>query len=247
MEKPSQVSAEMDITLQAAAMFLSLPDFPRVEVWRQDRLNRLTATATAESCQAGSAARARYVLRRYNTTAAAFKQLVATDDLQNAFITLLCHFEREAWFEFIGGIPIEIRDGTPSIAPGLARRKRWWIRQGYKQLASLRQERMAESELPYPLPRSGAPSERLDIPERTAATPTGDKKAPGLNVALIKDWMEQEGWANETLAQRLKISDRAVSSMRNNGDYHGMDAITKLANLMGRDPADLYLPPEAST
>jgi transcriptional regulator with XRE-family HTH domain len=59
--------------------------------------------------------------------------------------------------------------------------------------------------------------------------------------------MEEEGFTNETLAQKLKISERAVSSIRNNGDYHGFEAITKLANQMGRDPEDLYLPPEAST
>lgn len=41
--------------------------------------------------------------------------------------------------------------------------------------------------------------------------------------------------------------ERAVSSIRNNGNHHGADALIKLVNLMGRDPEDLYLPPEAST
>jgi hypothetical protein len=82
-----------------------------------------------------------------------------------------------------------------------------------------------------------------------ADKPTGDgtKHLPMLNVEFIKAWMNEEGWTNETLAQELKISERAVSSLRNNGEYHGLDAVTKLANLMGRDPADLYVTPEAAT
>jgi hypothetical protein len=83
-------------------------------------------------------------------------------------------------------------------------------------------------------------------PAPAAFIPCGGK-SPLLNVKIIVDWMEEEGFTNETLAQKLKISERAVSSIRNNGDYHGFEAITKLANQMGRDPEDLYLPPEAST
>jgi len=30
--------------------------------------------------------------------------------------------------------------------------------------------------------------------------------------------------------------------MRNNGEYHGAEAVAKLANLMVRDIVDLYLP-----
>ena len=77
-----------------------------------------------------------------------------------------------------------------------------------------------------------------------SARPNEENQAPKLNVVLIKAWMDKEGWINETLAQKLKVSERAVSSIRNNGEYHGTDAVTKLANLMGIDPADLYLPPE---
>ena len=63
-----------------------------------------------------------------------------------------------------------------------------------------------------------------------------------LNVNLIKTWMDDEGWNNDLLAARLNISERTISSLRNNGRYHGAEAVTKLANLMGRDPGDLYLP-----
>ena len=87
-------------------MFVSLPDYPRIEVWKQDRLNKLAAAASLES---GGKARARYALSRFNIKAAAFKQLVSTIDLQNAFITLLNHWEGEAWINFTGvGIPKEI-------------------------------------------------------------------------------------------------------------------------------------------
>jgi len=40
----------------------------------------------------------------------------------------------------------------------------------------------------------------------------------------------------------LNLSVRAVSSMRNNGQYHGINAVIKLANQMKCDPDDLYLP-----
>jgi hypothetical protein len=66
--------------------------------------------------------------------------------------------------------------------------------------------------------------------------------APKLNVELITKWMDEEGYINDTLASRLQISTRAVSSLRNNGNYHGSDAVTKLANLMERAVEDLYLP-----
>jgi hypothetical protein len=72
-------------------------------------------------------------------------------------------------------------------------------------------------------------------------------KLPLLNVNLIMNWMNEEGFTNETLAKKLNVSPRAISSIRNNGNYHGVGAVTKLANLMGRDPEELYLPPEAST
>jgi hypothetical protein len=89
----------------------------------------------------------------------------------------------------------------------------------------------------------------IDSTAKNMDEPAGDgaKNTPVLNVGLIKAWMNDEGWTNEALARELKISERALSSLRNNGDYHGIDAVTKLANLMRRDRADLYLPPEAST
>jgi hypothetical protein len=59
------------------------------------------------------------------------------------------------------------------------------------------------------------------------------EEPPPLNVSLIEAWIEAEGWINKTLAQKLKISERAVSSIRNNGSYHGAEAVTKLANLIG--------------
>jgi len=54
--------------------------------------------------------------------------------------------------------------------------------------------------------------------------------------------MDDEGYDKEELADLLKISVRTVSSLRNNGNYHGDDAVTKLANRMKRDVEDLYLP-----
>src|ERR1035438_9707960 len=53
-------------------------------------------------------------------------------------MTLLDYLEDMAWQDFIGERPLEVRNGAPSIAPGIVRRKRWWIRQGYKRLEALR-------------------------------------------------------------------------------------------------------------
>jgi hypothetical protein len=64
---------------------------------------------------------------------------------------------------------------------------------------------------------------------------------PKLNVELIGKWMDEEGYVNDTLATSLQVSARTVSSIRNNGKYHGRDAVTKLANVMERDVEELYL------
>jgi hypothetical protein len=81
-----------------------------------------------------------------------------------------------------------------------------------------------------------------------AETPSAGNAAQ-VDTNLIKDWMNKEGYTNESLARHLRLSERVISSLRNNGRYHGRDAITKLANLMSEkdathpvDPLDLYLP-----
>jgi hypothetical protein len=158
MENPSQLSAEVRAAGEAAEMFVSLPDFPRIQVWMQDRVNKLAAAATEESSHFGSKACAQVALSRYNIKAAAFKRLVSTIELQNAFMTLLNYWEHVAWTEFTGiGTPKEIRSGAPSIATGIARRKRWWIRQGYKQLESRREAEQRQKELTNLRPRQCDP------------------------------------------------------------------------------------------
>ncbi len=82
----------------------------------------------------------------------------------------------------------------------------------------------------------GSPSnDRVAVPHRNSAA------RPALDVHAIETWMDDQGWTNETLARKLKVSKRTISSIRNNGKYHGDSAITKLANLMGRNPEDLYM------
>jgi hypothetical protein len=76
-------------------------------------------------------------------------------------------------------------------------------------------------------------------PETPELTPS---LARELNVPLINKWMKDEGYSNKELAGILNLSVRAVSSMRNNGQYHGINAVIKLANQMKCDPDDLYLP-----
>jgi hypothetical protein len=172
MEYSSQFSAEAG---EAAEMFVSLPDFPRIQVWMQDRLNKLAAVATEECSHFGSKACARVALSRYNIKAAAFKRLVSTIELQNAFMTLLNYWEHVAWNDFTGiGTPKEIRSGAPSIAPGLARRKRWWIRQGYKQIEARRQaqhvsDRESQSAPPPKATGTGAADGRKTVAGQTGS------------------------------------------------------------------------------
>ena len=83
--------------------------------------------------------------------------------------------------------------------------------------------------------REQSPAETADDPKKVRS------EVPKLNVALIAKWMEDEGYDNKELAIALKISVRTVSSLRNDGDYHGDGAVTKLANLMKREVEDLYL------
>jgi hypothetical protein len=80
-------------------------------------------------------------------------------------------------------------------------------------------------------------------PDGVRDIPQSGVEEPGLrrlDARRIAKWMDDEGYTNDELATRLKISVRAVSSMRNNGNYHGADAVTKLANLMNCEVSDLY-------
>lgn len=63
-----------------------------------------------------------------------------------------------------------------------------------------------------------------------------------LNVERIAKWINEEGHTNKDLALLLKTSERTISSLRNDGNFHGQGAVTKLANLMKVEPEDLYLP-----
>lgn len=82
--------------------------------------------------------------------------------------------------------------------------------------------------------------------EPTRETPENDQNAGTaeerkLNVVLINKWIDDELYSNEELAALLNVSIRTVSSIRNDGNYHGSDAVIKLANKMGREPDELYL------
>jgi hypothetical protein len=85
---------------------------------------------------------------------------------------------------------------------------------------------------------------RIDMPksERSEDHLSVEDEARKLNIGLINKWMKDEGHSNGDLADILRVSVRTVSSLRNNGDYHGQEAVTKLANRMDRDVEDLYLP-----
>jgi hypothetical protein len=75
---------------------------------------------------------------------------------------------------------------------------------------------------------------------RKSRIPSGHSRFT-LNTELIHDWLNGEGYGDDELASRLKVSVRAVASLRNNGRCHGRPLVQKLANLMGRDELDLYI------
>jgi len=90
---------------------------------------------------------------------------------------------------------------------------------------------------PLPGVAAAEPAVRLGPKPLAAVRPEAD--VPKLNVELIDKWMDDEGYDNNELAKALDVSVRTVSSLRNNGNYHGAAAITRLANLMERDPEEL--------
>jgi hypothetical protein len=94
----------------------------------------------------------------------------------------------------------------------------------------------------HPERRPPGQSQKQSPAQTSDDSEKAQSEVPKLNVDLISKWMGDEGYDNKELAAALKISVRAVSSLRNDGDYHGDDAVTRLANLMKRDKEDLYLP-----
>jgi len=91
--------------------------------------------------------------------------------------------------------------------------------------------------------RSGSasvPSARQEARKPTRAERPRDRQ-PLLDVNRINHWMKEEGYDAPELASKLRASTRSISSLRNNGRYHGSGLIAKLANLMGVEPLDLYL------
>jgi hypothetical protein len=111
---------------------------------------------------------------------------------------------------------------------------------GLLALAESRQAETRASEVPAA--RADGATDLMTARCRDIETPKEPRPSePDLNVQLIEEWIKKEGYTNEELANTLNISRRTVSSIRNNGKYHGADAVTKLANLMKREPLDLYL------
>jgi hypothetical protein len=225
----------------AAAMevFERQPGYEKAQIWLSKRIEKLLKAAGPESSlPLGGPARAELVLNLIDVRAKAYLRLVSNIEAQNAFVEMLALFEILAWEEFVGGYPNSVRDGAPSIDQQIGERKRLWIRKGYEQLDAHASKRGAagmrqqdpESAIVYggasaaeqPSPATGANTgNSTDHPEANAAAGSEyPERVPGLRTDLIKDWIEHEGWTNKSLAQRLDLSKRVISSMRNNGKYH---------------------------
>ena len=95
-------------------------------------------------------------------------------------------------------------------------------------------------------PTEGGPAVEALVPiEDASAQPQQVSKEnaarPKLDTARIIKWMLDEGYTNPTLAKKLQTAERVVTSIRNNGELHGLPVVTKLANLMDCDLEDIYL------
>jgi hypothetical protein len=83
----------------------------------------------------------------------------------------------------------------------------------------------------------------VDAPA-TATVEAGEvNSVRNLDTKRINDWMDEKGYTNESLAKEMNVRPRVVSSIRNNGRFHGWQAVEKLAVLMGLQGAsDLLMP-----
>lgn len=196
------------------------------------------------------------------------RSAVLSDDAADAFEHLLTELEKVMVATAIKRRPsfIPERVHASEVRNRLNERKQYWVGQMLRRVREHKDATRANaaaslSNGPDPNavkvtePNAGAESDGVATPQETtpphvrdhfaaAAEPAGEGPAPvpALRTELIKTWMDDEGWTNEALAGKLQTSERVISSLRNNGKYHGRDAVTKLANLMERDPVDLYLP-----
>jgi hypothetical protein len=245
----------------ATEVFERQPGYEKAQVWLSKRMEKVCKAAGPESAlPIGSPARAELVLKLFAVRANAYLRLVSNTEAQNAFVVMLALFEILAWEGFVGGYPTSVREGAPSIDQQIGARKRHWIRKGYERLeahaskrgaAGMRQQDpesavvdAGASAAEQPSPATGANiGNGIDQPQANAERSREEQgPASGLRTDLIEDWIDDKGYTNELLAKRLKLSERVISSLRNDGKYHGRDAVTKLANLMECDPSDLYLP-----
>jgi len=89
------------------------------------------------------------------------------------------------------------------------------------------------------------PTHRVSDQKNHPATEAADvpNRAPRpLDTKRINLWIGENGYTNATLAIALKTTAKTVSSLRNNGRFHGSKATNKLANLMGCEyVSELYL------
>jgi hypothetical protein len=184
-EQASIKAAEVHVAA-ALSVFESNPDFASAQVWMRDRMSRLASALTAEGHDYGSSARRKFALSCYNIRAAAFCRLIATLEDQNAFITMLDVFGGSAWREFVGGIPTEVRPGSPSIANDISRRKRWWTRWGYQRLA----KSMAKSETAVVETRNQVGTPNLAGGDATEPT-AGGRRGAAPPESKIEDAAEQ--------------------------------------------------------
>jgi hypothetical protein len=154
---------------------------------------------------------------------------------------------------------IQLTTFLPKLKKRLLRASKYWSANALQSVAAIEtgdaQILTGQPELQR---SAGSPGDKIShpLPENTGKpkysraakgalnasdNPEMVPQAPRLNAEMITKWMSDEGYINDMLAIRLRVSVRTVSSMRNNGKYHGSDAITKLANLMKCDIEDLYL------
>ncbi len=123
----------------AVRAFELQPGFAETQLWLRDRMEEAEQQGAAESRYFGTEARAELALKWFDIRAEAFARLVTSIDTQNAFITMLARFQREAWRDFTGHYPEVMQPVSKEfveIAEEIHRRAQGRIREGYKRLAT---------------------------------------------------------------------------------------------------------------
>lgn len=136
-------TGQTDPFLESARLLELHPDFPRVQVAMRERIQEEERNMSAEARAVGTQARLEHVLRLLEIRAEALLQIVGDVAMQRAYRLIVEGLVRLAYQEHTGAPLDVLRPTSPAAEADLERieaKARWWIGQGYHQLASRQPE-----------------------------------------------------------------------------------------------------------